>query len=179
LHTAYGKYGQQVGHDNAGDCLEILTQDAAQIANDVYNDQEGNEADEYEHKYNVGSIVSAYDNSTVFDSLLGNEGVGAFITTAEGFTYWDGHNHRTIILSSDNPDFEGEWSVVEDDELIAELNAVINEMEFVGESTGVKSYKSPSGKWGIDDSCWQGTWAKYEITLMEDKERLSYLSEYM
>jgi hypothetical protein len=178
LYQAYGEYGQQIGHDNAGDCLEILTQEAADAANEAWNEHEGNEGEDYETKYKVGDVVSAYNDSIAFDALIGNEGVGEYISTGKGFTYWTGSNHKTIILESDNPDFEGEWSIVYDDEIIAELEAAIENMEFVGESTGIKSYKSEDGKWGIDDSCWQGTWAKYDIMLMEDVERLAAYPEY-
>lgn len=176
LYTAYGQYGQQIGHNSAGDCLEILTDAAAQKANDAWNEMYGDE-DVFETRYKVGDIVSGDDS--LFDTLVDQEGVNLSIWTAKGFTYWDGHNHKTIILSSDNPGFEGDWSIVEDEELIEELQEAIENMELIGTCQGVTSYKSEDGKWGIDDSAWQGTWSKYDIRLMEDVETLANYPEYM
>lgn len=159
LSNCYGAYGQRIGSYYAGDYLYIVTQEAADAANRAYNEYEEN--DEFVENYKVNDLVAAYEDSVVYDEICNHEGVECHAFECEAITFWDGSNFKSIIISSDNPDFDGDWEFVSD-ELAEELDAAIENMEQDGEATGYCYFKS--GDWRITESFWQGSWERYTIT---------------
>lgn len=164
-YETYTAFGQTVGHELAGDYLELLTEDACKAASEILLEEYG-----MEKAFRVGDYINAYDNSFLFNELKDREDVEVSFMQCFGFTYWDGHNFKTIVVQDDYG-FEPDWTVV-NDEVAVELAQAIEEKEFVGVGTGYEEYGTE--KWRIKQSFWQGSWATYEIMLNEDVEALTY-----
>lgn len=163
-HACYDNYGQLIGHEMAGDYLELLTKDACKAASEILLEEYGKEK-----AFRVGDYINAYEDSFLFNQLKGRQDVEVTYIQSYGFTYWDGHNFKTIVVQDDFG--EPEWKIV-DDELAEELTRAIEEKEFVGMGMGYEEYGTD--KWRIKQSFWSGTWATYEIMLNEDVEELTY-----
>lgn len=133
MSEVYTDYGQQVGHYNAGDSLEIITPGAAALANEKYRELN----DEEDDIYNVGDIITAYDDFDLFEELLGEEGFEHYYVEVLGHTYWDGHNFKTITLPcSDN---ETEWDVASD-VVSRKLQARLNFCKLISDRCGIETY---------------------------------------
>jgi len=146
MSDTYCNYGQQIGADDAGDSVELLTDAAVKVANDAYNEEYSHEDDydEYINKYQIGDNVSAYDFWSVYQSIINSDlkypDVEFHKSKLKGFNYWDGSNWATVSVDADFG--ETSHTLVEDEELIENLNKAIEEMEFVKEGSGTKTYKT-------------------------------------
>lgn len=167
VSDAYDQYGQQISSSDAGDYIEILTQEAAQVANEVWNDPFANEDDpnSFLEKFTIGDYISAYDYRLEFDEVITQckENVDYEIhkTQFEGFTYWDGHNWKSIVVSSidDNNTHE----IEDDEEIIFRLNTALENGEFVKDGFGTKTYRYKDAE--ITYSQFSSAWEYAEITL--------------
>lgn len=165
VSDTYDQYGQNVSASDAGDSIELLSNSAVSIAN-------GESENDQNNGYEIGNIISAYDNGATFDLILDDkllkEGVdyNSYKETVKGFTYWDGHNWKTVTTQVENG--EPTHEIVTDETLIAELNKAIEEKELEGEGFGRKIYKGNG--FVIVDSFWEGTWSEYEIVPEDEYE---------
>jgi len=165
VSDCYADYGQRISNSDAGDSLELLSERAVLIANG-----ESDEDDVNGHK--IGDSIYAYDDSATFDLILEDkllkegEDYSLNCDTCEGFTFWDGHNWQTITTSANNG--EPSHSIVDDEELIKELNAAIENKEFEKEGFGRKIYTHDG--WVVIDSYCQGEWAAYDIISSSEYE---------
>lgn len=181
LSETYDKHGQTVGHTNAGDySVENSASDAKPDCEKAI-----------EEKFNLNSVVIdgdkvysidseevdySFDDDSDFQKLVIN--INDFIEEwrkeneaqeeVKGFTYWDGHNWKTVTTSANIG--ETSHSVIDDEKLIAELNAAIENKSFENSGFGCEVFTH--NEWVIIDSNWQGTWSAFEIMSMEDYEYL-------
>lgn len=160
IADTYDHYGQKVGHIDAGDYLTIETQEAADAANEIYNNnrQEWDDETPPIEKFQVGDAVSAYDYSDVFDALIDHDGVTLEQEEIQAIQYWDGHNFRTFALEGDGQDGE----IIDDDDLIEKLESALDEMEYSHETTGCKYWETEN--FVICESAWQGAFERYSIS---------------
>lgn len=176
LSETYGDYGQIVGHTDAGDyhfdneysdaqkdCLnELLKKFTTEVDAEI----------EFIDDRNDIFIVDedSYDGDTDVKEL--NEFVKNWreknesLTEVEGFTFWDGHNWKTIVTSCDFG--EPTHNIVDNEELIKELNKAIENKEFEKEGFGRKIYKAHG--WVVIDSYYQDVWEEYEIVSSDEYE---------
>lgn len=156
VSDSYDRHGQKISAGDAGDYLEIL-QDCE------FENEEG-EIETFEK----GTNLSAYDNRTGFDTLVEKYEDGKEIrihrTEFQGFNYHDGHNWRTVSVSTIDDD--NEYEIEGDEEIIARLNEALENKEFHHETPGIKVYRHKDVE--IKDSCWQGTWEDYTLTIDND-----------
>lgn len=87
-------------------------------------------------------------------------------TTCCGFTYWDGHNWKTITTAVDFG--EPTHEIVDNENLISELTKALEEKEFDRKNFGQTIYTGNG--YVIVDSKFQGTWAEYEIVPQDEFE---------
>ena len=158
----YDRYGQKVGHTDAGDyhpdnsyspayeeCLKAVAEKFG-----VNTEGATFRGDEIEFEDDPGSLKEIQAFVTAWIEENQN------LETCEGFTFWNGHNWQTIITACDQ-DSAITHQVV-DDETLAELVWAIVSREFVKEKFGEKIYKSDNGYYVID-SYVQGAWEAYRI----------------
>jgi len=129
VSSSYDRYGQKISASDAGDYLELLNQDAVDAANNAASVE-----------FEAGDYVSAYEHAAAFNAVVNScvRGIDYSLeeTTFEGFTYWDGHNWQTVVVSSfdDNNTHE----IEDDPETVARLNAALENAEFFAEGCGQK-----------------------------------------
>lgn len=172
VSDTYDQYGQKISASDAGDHLELLTETAVELANDTWNEVDAEDED-YVVKFTIGDIVSAYENSDVYREITNNceEEVdyNVFKSTCQGFNYWDGNNWRTIVTSSE--DDGGVTHEIEDDEeIIARLEAAIENMEFEKEGFGTRTYRYADAI--VVESQFSDAWEEYSITLDNEPEEV-------
>lgn len=174
LSDTYDQFGQIISSCDAGDSIELLSEKAVAIANkELENENEGWENTE-EDLYKIGAVISAYDSHHIYDTILEGlekhciegEDFNAYKETVKGCTYWNGHNWQTVTVSKDYG--EPSHSIIDDENLVAELNEAIENKEFEKERFGIKIYKA--GGYVIVDNYCQGAWASYELTTEEEIE---------
>jgi hypothetical protein len=177
LSETYDQHGQLVGHTNAGDYhLDNLEGTAAiEDCKTAIADKFGIDYDNINIE-NVGDdtfkIVAGYGEEYGFDEAAVNAFIKEWreenesLTDVKGFTYWDGHNWKTVTTSINFG--EPSHSIVDDEKLIAELNEAIENKSFEKSGFGCEVYSYEN--WMVIDSNWQGTWSAFEIMSMEDYE---------
>lgn len=171
MSDSYSDFGQPIGADDAGDYLELSTSDAVAFANQAYHNEyaEYDDSEVLEH-YKIGDTINAYDEYRVYIAVLnkfeGTEHISIEKTWVEGFNYWNGSNHRSVITDQEHGGM-GNYSVVNDEELTAKLNEAIQNMAFVSKGFGTETYTAPGFE--IVESYCQGAWEKYTITPSEDE----------
>jgi hypothetical protein len=143
VSDCYDSNGQQIGHDDAGDYIELTDESHADFANEF------TESDEYV----VGDYIHAFDSWQLFNAL--NEHFEDVVehTTCQGFNVWDGHNWKSIIV--DTQIGEPEWSIVDFDE--NELDG----KEEVRTGNGFTVYETD--KYEITSSQFVDAWETYSI----------------
>lgn len=168
----YDKHGQLISCGDAGDSLSLSTEKGVEMANKLANKYE--EHEEAPADYEVGNIISAHEDGSLYDDIIACYKSGELtdmdidITRAkvDGFTYWDGHNWKTVTVRKDYD--EPTHAIVSDENLICELNAAIENKSFEKSGFGCEVFSYD--KWVVIDISWQGTWASYEIMSREDYE---------
>ena len=173
----YARYGQPVSVEDTGDyhinnqysdakkdCEKaILEKFNKEVFIDRYNDCveviENNEVDEWicQNDENARDFIN--EINTFITKWCEKNNI---LQSCEGFNYWDGSNWATIITSYEN-DGNNSHEIIKDKKLIDKLNNGIENMEFLKEGFGNKTYVFEDVK--IIDSCYQGTWASYELTI--------------
>jgi hypothetical protein len=170
----YVKFGVLVSSSDAGDSLSLSSQKGVEVANKLANKYEQNE--ESPADYEVGSIISAFEDSGLYDDILASYKGGELTDTdiditrakVSGFTFWDGHNWQTTTVRKDYG--EPTHDVVSDEKLVAELNEAIENKSFEKSGFGCEVYSHEN--WVVIDSNWQGTWAAFEIMSVQDYEHM-------
>jgi hypothetical protein len=159
LSGTYDKYGQVIGREMAGDYLEILTEAGMNLANEKYNEQL-DEDDIEPNKFQIGSAVSAYDHSEIFDCLLNEDASNYQLVEqqVDSIEYHDGHNFRSCVLGEEGSEYE----IVTDEELIFELKNAILLRKYDGDRTGLKYFTAPG--WNVWVSFWQGRFESYNLS---------------
>lgn len=147
----YGGYGQQCGHVDAGDYID-LDSEWVEVANEWEIENSENPT-----TWNPTDYVSAYEKPDLFFYLI-THGAETHGEEVVGFHYHDGSNFRTIVL-------EGEqnfcWEIETDDSIIRALTAALTVKTNGVEKAGHKTWTSK--KYRISQSYWQGSWEKYMI----------------
>ena len=132
ISDTYDNYGQRVSSSDAGDHIAIGKTFEEKFVND----------DDEEVELKEGDVISAYDNSELFDWIWektkgkDNEYFEFHYQTVTGFNYWDGNNHKTIVIADSYNDpthevLEGE----EYDQMIAEYETAEKIKEGFGTET--------------------------------------------
>lgn len=176
----YDGYGQKVSSSDAGDYLYLDTDKAVEVANRCANKYE--EYEEVSADYSIGAYISAYDERALYDDILDAYNVYELTdsdiqinkSTVEGFNFWNGHNWRTITTGVGG--YGPTHIVVSDETLIKELQEAVDNMKFTKHLPGLKIYSY--GKYRIVESCFQASWAFYEIFLANEAENGGPVSEY-
>lgn len=173
LCDTYDKNGQKVGHEHAGDYnFHNQHSDAEKDCKKEIAENFGINVDNI-HLVNVGGEIEieagdgtqyGFDEKAVENFIKEWREKNEYLEEVNGFTYWDGHNWKTII--TDIFFAEPTHSIVDDEKLVVELNAAIENKSF--EKSGVGCEVFSHDKWAIIDWNWQGTWAVYEIMSIED-----------
>ncbi len=165
LSDTYDRYGQEVGHYNAGDYhFDNSDSDAIRDCNTaLVNAGLLNNSDE---------ISWVYDSPTAFvDDVYGeNEGCdkdaitefaeqwredNEYLTKVSGFNYWDGHNWKTVVTSCDFN--EPSHDVMEIDGMNEELET----MSFVEKGNGKDIYETEN--YWVVESFFSDHFEKYEL----------------
>lgn len=172
VSDTYDSNGQSVGADDAGNWIELKSNKAKNFARK--SAKEHDLADRYK-KYGVqgGSveIINAYDFYDIYSDILNSDLVEGedYIHERIGckaFNFFDGNNWKSLVVAYD----AHEWGVVElveDEELIAELNAAIDDCEWESESGGYVKYSHPT--YNIEKSNWQGNPYSYELSAKDEE----------
>lgn len=175
----YDNYGQLIGHHDAedyhiGNSESSATRDCLQVVTQKFDLNNSEEILIVEVDDDDFMVDDLYGENQQFNTEETKSEINAFIkewrkenenlNACEGFTYWDGHNYKTITTSADFG--ETSHSLVKDDELTKELNEAIDNLSFEKEGFGCKIYTHED--WVIIDSQWQGTWAAYELMKADD-----------
>lgn len=155
----YDQFGQKVGVDDAGDWLTLKTELAIDYVDYLFNT-----------RYKIGDTITAYDEYTIYTSLLTKFGENSKDIDVEkswikGFNYWDVHNWKTIVVEYEYDGFPTH-EIIDDEDLIKKLNQVIDDMNFVEHKFGYKLYQKE--EFNVIESFCQGSWATYEISFRED-----------
>lgn len=161
----YTNYGQQVSAYDAGDNIELKSENAIEMANKIALELD------LEKEFNVGSFISAFeDGSELYDeikySLTEDEDYVLYCSTLDGFNFWNGHNWQTVSVSCEFG--EPSHELIDDEELEEELNNTIKESEFVKEGFGRKIYETDK-YWIVDNYC-EGHFEAYQIYNKEEFE---------
>lgn len=180
----YDRFGQQVGHEAAGDyhidneqspakqdCISAIQEKFGVDVNiDTHNEVvefiQNTEVDEWISDQNdpteAGEFINEI-NSFISEWVEEN----STITTLSGFDYWDGSNWRTVVVEREHTGKDNtSHQILDDQELIAQLNEAIENKKFVKSGFGKEIYQSEN--WEIVVSNFQGSWATYEIREIED-----------
>lgn len=172
--------GQQIGAEDAGDCITLISPKAIRTANALLAgwESEGNNLEGFEAEYEIEEVFTDIFNVWEAFKYGSNQWELALELLAEGEDYelhqeevrcvdfHDGHNWKTYIFTG-QVDSYGDLEEVEDD-LAAELASALEEKEYETEQPGITIYRS--GKWRISRSAWQGSFGAYEIVLEEEFE---------
>lgn len=168
LSETYDDYGQLVGSYNAGDSIELITQEAVNVANKIINQNFDDESVKI-----AGDIISAYDHSSLYNdvkngisNLVEDVDYHLYQTTIKGFNCWDGSNFKTVVIETEIG--EPEYTQLFDEKLTKELLQAIEGKSFVRDGFGKTYYEH--NDWTIVDNYCQGHWANYEIIKTEDLE---------
>jgi len=172
---SYDQYGQKIGPDDAGDYLEILTQEAADKANEIKNnfddyDTTAPDDEAPKPRFSIGDNVLAYNDRDIFLALVeefeDEKEIRIHRTKFQGFVYHDGHNWRTVSVSTIDDD--NEYELEGNEEIIARLNEALENKEEHSTGPGKVTYRYKDAE--IVKSSWPGNWEQYTITLNNDFE---------
>jgi len=180
----YDRYGQQIGHEAAGDyhidndyssakqdCIAAIEEKFGyKVSIDYKNGVEvieNTETDEWISEQidptEAGELISDINS---FISEWGNE--NSTITALRGFNYWDGHNWKTVVVEREHTGRDNtSHQILDDQELIAELNEAIETSNRTIYEFGKEKYQSDN--WEIVVNNFQGSWASYEIREIEEE----------
>ena len=173
VSDSYDQFGQRISSSDAGDYLEILSQAAADVANQAYNEDVEPGDEGFKVAFEVGENVNAYDQCAVFDAIIESDlqdGVDYNLkcTQFDGFNYWDGSNWKTIVTNA--PDGNETHEIEDDKGIIARLNEALENEEFVKEGFGTKTFRYKDAE--ITYSQFSSAWEYAEITLDNDFEEI-------
>ena len=143
VSDCYDRNGQQIGHDDAGDFIELTDESMVKFANEFTESTE----------YKIDDYINAWDSWQLFKALNENFENVVEYTTCQGFNVWDGHNWKSIIVDTEIG--EPEWSIVEFDE------DILDEMEEVRTGNGFTVYETD--EYEITSSQFVDAWEKYSI----------------
>lgn len=164
VSDSYDQYGQRISTSDAGDYLEINETVTIETESDWID--EPNEIETFE----AGTNVTAFDQHEAFAALIEKYEDGKEVTLHEtkfsGFNYWDGHNWRTVSVSS--VDDSHEYEIETDETIVARLNEALENKEEYSTGPGTVTYRYKDIE--IVESNWQGHWEEYTITLDNDFE---------
>lgn len=167
---SYDQFGQSISSRDAGDYLEIISQAAADVANETWNEPDA-EGSDFVTRFKVGDNVSAYEYELEFDEIITQceEGVDYKLerTKFSGFNYWNGSNWKTIVTSA--PDGNETHEIESDEEIVARLNEAMENEEFIKEGFGTKTYRYKDAE--ITYSQFSSAWEYCEITLNNEFEK--------
>ena len=151
LSDTYSQFGQSVGADDCGDSLELLTQKAVDLANEIYHIEhsEWDDLDVLTH-FKLNDFIYAYEEYKCFvgiiaSDLVEDEDYNLYQIECVGFNYWDGNNWKSIIVSDENGSFY-EWEVLEDKEMTKTLLTAFEEKEFVKSYFGKDDFETDEFK---------------------------------
>lgn len=161
LSDLYDGYGQKTGHYNAGSVICLLNEKAVQMAQAWAEDNDDSTV------YKVQDNILAYEQEELFDYLLENctedVDIDLEVPTIQAINFHDGHSWQSIPLSGDEYGVTIEYERITDEEEIEKLTAIIENMQYVSESFGVKRFRS--GAHAISQSAFTTDFALYSIDL--------------
>lgn len=149
VFETYDFFGQQVGHEAAGD-----------------THPENPYSDELRDKYKEMYPTEQPEELEAFCEEFADQ---IWIAQCQGLNFWNGNNWQTIITEAGDWGGFPPYTVIEDAKEIAALIAAIKTKEFLKEGFGYKLYESESGDYIITDSQFAASsWYEYEIETRED-----------
>lgn len=163
VFETYGKYGQEIGHTDAGDySIHNSYCDLASLCKSAVAEKFNLKETDFDL---CGDEID-YSGELEIDE----EAINKFIVTYEkehseyvkckGFTYWNGQNLSTIITHPD--DFsEANYEIMTDEAEIEALERALDEKEEKERGFGKIIYEG--GDYTIEYNYCEGTWAKYII----------------
>jgi hypothetical protein len=168
VSNSYDQYGQNISASDAGDYLELASQKAVDLANEI--DQNYGDV-EYENdrpvRFTLLDCVTAYDDHDIFQKVIESleEGVDYKLeeTMFAGFNYHDGNNWQTI--SVDSIDDNHSHEIEDDEEMIARLNAALENAEFETAGVGTETHRHEDAV--VTYSQFQCAWEYATITFDE------------
>lgn len=159
LTDTYGWDGQLISAQDAGDGVEILTDELALSINELAKKKD------YELTVKKGDIIYAHEAALDYYFILDNFGeseeLECYKNTCAAYNFWDGHNWASIVLEGEG--IKTDWELITEGDLWIEINEAIKSMEYVGEGHGIKNYESEL--YNIDESAWEGDFEKYSLTI--------------
>jgi hypothetical protein len=162
VSDTYDQNGQQVTAEQAGDYILIANEEDAEKLNKWCTEHTADLDDEEGTIYgwNEGEIINNDDfRFGMFKEVVSEKSI--IKTTCKGFTYWNGHNWRTITTEQEH--YEPSHTIVTDSELIEKLKKAIENKEFEKKGFGFTAYRFEDVE--IIESNWQGVFAEYKITI--------------
>jgi len=161
LAETYDRFGQQVGHTNAGDA-SIKNTDYTGTYYDLLDAVRGR----FEISEDIDFDIDVY-NLTAEEINVDPSELKSFcekwceenesFNEVKGFDYWDGHNWKTVITGCEF----GEPTHVIVSENADEMNEAIETCEFIEETHGKQYFESE--KYWIIQSAWQGDFESYQL----------------
>lgn len=156
VSSTYDQFGQLVSHEDAGDCIELVSEKAVRMANETRGEV-----------FQVGDMFTAMEEN--FDDLLGELSEGEdyvkYFPTVEGFNYWDGNNNRSILVDGDGFEQDWEMEIESDKKTVASLKRICKSTERGDglDDRGITTYTRRNGV--VKSSRWAGHWWQYKIEL--------------
>lgn len=168
VSDTYGLYGHQISPSEAGDYLELLTENAVLKANELHlNEHRHYDDKEALELFKLADIVSAYDYSHIYENILSSSLVEdddymTFRSECQGFNYWNGQDWKTILVQHDDNDIL-DWQIVKDKKLIKRLRIALTAKSYKSKGAGVQYYEY--GHTQITESFWEGSWESFKLTV--------------
>jgi len=170
---SYDRYGQKCGCYNAG-CY-ALDNSGCSASSDMLECLYKHFDIEYsEDNLDYDHFESAQNGENELLENISQEDINSFIenwqeenenhSEHEAYTYWDGHNHRTVVLSTEFG--ESDLERINDDE---EENEIIEEYldrEDGEQNAGYTFYKGK--KYNFSESAFQESWAIASASLKDE-----------
>lgn len=163
VSDTYDNYGQKVDSSDAGDCITLNSLQAVKYWN------EDDEEDVEENAGAIGETISAFDYPNSYEKitteLIEGEDYTYQKSIVTGFNYWDGNNHKTIIVA--DPISDPTYQILEGEEY-EKMIAEYENKEQIAFEIGKRSYKSKDFVYTEID--FAGAFEIAEVELIEDYE---------
>jgi hypothetical protein len=174
LHDMYDSFGNPISSYDAGDwCFDQpdFMNEAKQEAEKQLGEIEWDDFDlevigdkEVEITSNDDEDKKAEEIQQIMNAWAEKN---YYAVTGTYINYWDGHNWRSIVLSTEFGDGDGTWKLLEDEEEEKYID-LYNRAEFGQWSNGYST--AVVDEYKVVKSCWEGSFEIATILLNEEEE---------